>query len=130
MSPPTCNEPRSCRSRSPQQCRGALVAGLAVEGGAGAFSLILVPFFGTYGQDAPVTPPANPDLQEKIVPGAQITVTAEVLKQRVDTYISKVSGGHVNTDDHPMARWREPICPLIARLPPEDGQFVFDRLNE
>jgi hypothetical protein len=95
-----------------------------------AFSLILVPFFGAYGQDAPaVTPPANPDLQEKIVPRAQITVTAKALKQRVDNYVSKVSGGHVNTDDHPMAVWRVPICALVAGLPENDGQFVFDRLT-
>ena len=60
-----------------------------------AYSLILVPFLGAYGQDAPaVTPSANSD-QEKAAPLAQITVTAKVLKQRVDKYISKVSGGNV-----------------------------------
>src|SRR5271170_4067890 len=95
-----------------------------------AISLILVPFFGTYGKDAPAVAPApDPNLQGKGAPIEQITVTAKVLKQRVDSYISKVSGGHVNTDDHPMARWREPICPMIAGLPSEDGQFVFDRLT-
>jgi len=92
--------------------------------------LIFVPFFGAYGQVAPaVAPAADPNLQGKGAPIEQITVTARVLKQRVDSYISKVSGGHVNTDDHPMARWREPICPMIAGLPSEDGQFVFDRLT-
>ncbi len=95
-----------------------------------AFLLILVPFFGAYGQDAPTAaPPLNSD-RAKGAPLAQITVTVKVLKQRIDTYISKVSGGNVHTDDHPMARWREPICPLIAGLPPEDGQFVFDRLTD
>lgn len=96
-----------------------------------ALSLILVPFFGAYGQAGPAVAPAtDPNLQEKAAPLTQITVTAKVLKQRVDTYISKVSGGSVHTDDHPMARWRIPICPLVAGLPPEDGQFVFDRLTD
>jgi hypothetical protein len=60
----------------------------------------------------------------------QITVTAKVLKQVIDTYISKISGGYVGSDDHPMARWRVPICPLVAGLPHNDGQFVFDRLSD
>jgi hypothetical protein len=96
-----------------------------------AWLLISAPVLETYGQDAQaVTPPANPDLQEKTVPRAQITVTAKALKERVDNYISKVSGGNLHRDDHPMAVWRVPICALIAGLSNDDGQFVFDRLTD
>lgn len=35
----------------------------------------------------------------------------------------------MHLDDRPMARWRVPVCPLVAGLPRKDGQFVFDRLS-
>jgi hypothetical protein len=66
--------------------------------------------------------PEKPDL-------AQITVTAEVLKQQIDSYVSQISGGFTASDDRPMSRWRVPICPLVAGLTHDDGQFVFDRLT-
>lgn len=71
-----------------------------------------------------------PSVTENGGPLTQITVTAKVLKQRIDTYISTISGGYVRSDDHPMARWRDPVCPLVAGLPHADGQFVFDRLTD
>jgi hypothetical protein len=95
--------------------------------------LLLATFPQTHGQEAAAssgTQPANPSLPRKTAPLPQITVTAKVLKQRIDTYISKVTGGNVRSDDHPIARWRVPICPLVAGLPPEDGQVVFDRLTD
>jgi hypothetical protein len=88
---------------------------------------------GAYGQDvntAPGSAPANPALPEETAALPPISVTAKVLRQRIDTYISTISGGYVRSDDHPMARWRIPICPLVAGLPHNDGQFVFDRLSD
>lgn len=86
-----------------------------------------------YGQDvntAPDSAPASPALPGETSTLPQITVTAKVLKQQIDNYISKISGGYVRSDDHPLARWRVPICPLVAGLPNNDGQFVFDRLSD
>lgn len=86
-----------------------------------------------YAQEAAAssdTPPGNPLVPEKAEPLPQITVTAKVLEQRIDTYISKVSGAYVQSRDHPIARWRVPICPLVAGLSRNEGQFVFDRLSD
>jgi hypothetical protein len=68
------------------------------------------------GQDvnmAPGSAPANRALPGKTAALPQISVSAKVLRQRVDTYISKISGGCVQSDDHPMARWRIPICRFV-----------------
>jgi len=59
-----------------------------------------------------------------------VTVTAQALRRSVNNYISKVSGAWVTSDDHPMARWRSPICPLVAGLPHTEGQAIFDRLAD
>jgi hypothetical protein len=86
-----------------------------------------------YGQEVATssnTPPEKPSAPEKAESLPQITVTAKVLKQRIDTYISKISGAYVQSHDHPIARWHVPICPLVAGLPRKDGQFVFDRLSD
>jgi hypothetical protein len=87
----------------------------------------------TYCQELATTSnaqPENPAGPGKSASLPQITVTAKVLQQRIDTYISTISGGFVRSDDHPMARWRDPICPLVAGLAHDDGQLVFDRLTD
>ena len=98
-----------------------------------AFLAVCLALPRTYGQDATTTSDThleNPSNPGKAAPLPQITVTAKVLEQRIDTYISKISKGYVGSDDHPMARWRDPICPQVAGLPHNDGQFVFDRLSD
>jgi hypothetical protein len=82
-----------------------------------------------YGQET--TPSSNiPPVPERAAPLPQVTVTAKMLRQRVDTYISKVSRGSLGSTDRPLARWRVPICPLVAGLPRKDGQFIFDRISD
>jgi hypothetical protein len=98
-----------------------------------ALLAVCLAFPRAYGQEATTTSntqPENSSSPGKAAPLPQITVTANVLKQRIDTYISKISGGYVRSDDHPLARWRIPICPLVAGLPHNDGQFVFDRFSD
>jgi hypothetical protein len=46
----------------------------------------------------------------------------------VENFISKATGAYVWSQDHPMGRWNESICPLVAGLPQTDGQLLFDRL--
>ena len=86
-----------------------------------------------HGQDlnsTPGTAPVGPSAPGKTSALPPITVTAKVLRQRIDTYVSKVSGAYVWSDDHPMARWRTAICPLVAGLPHAEGQFLFDHLSD
>ena len=68
----------------------------------------------------------SPSGQDAPIP--QLTVRAKAeLGRRVGTFVNQVSGsgGH---NDEPAALWRGPICLLVAGLPHDDGQRVFDRL--
>jgi hypothetical protein len=58
----------------------------------------------------------------------QVTVETRALEQRVHTYISNVTGVPFWSIDDPVQLWRRPICPLVAGLPREEGEFIFDRL--
>lgn len=78
---------------------------------------------------APGSGPANPTARTEASALPPVTVTAKVLKQRIDTYVSKVSGASVWSDDNPLARWRTPICPMVAGLPHAEGQALFDHLS-
>jgi hypothetical protein len=78
---------------------------------------------------APGLAVASPEAPGNTSALPQITVSAKILRQRIRTYISTVSGGAVGSDDYPMLRWRVPICPIVAGLSSHDGQFVFDRLS-
>ncbi|MBS0579735.1 MAG: hypothetical protein JSR36_10805 [Proteobacteria bacterium] len=60
------------------------------------------------------------------------TVTVEArrrkeLEHEVDHYVDSLTG-------HPrgeaLARWDEPICPLVAGLPRQEGEFVLARLSQ
>jgi hypothetical protein len=75
------------------------------------------------------TPPSNPESMGNTSSLPTVTVTAKVLQQRIDTYVSKLSGANVWSDDHPMARWRTSICPIVAGLPREEGHVLFDHLS-
>jgi hypothetical protein len=60
----------------------------------------------------------------------QITVQGEALRLELEMYVSKLTRASLWSDDHPLKVWRRPICPLVAGLPRQAGQFVFDRLTE
>jgi hypothetical protein len=49
------------------------------------------------------------------------------LERAVDKFVANVTGGDLGSHDHPMARWREPICPVVAGLSRAEGQMLFDR---
>jgi len=53
-----------------------------------------------------------------------------VLEEKVRTYISQITAVPVWSIDVPVQLWKRPICPLVAGLPAEEGEFVFDRLAD
>jgi hypothetical protein len=61
---------------------------------------------------------------------SQVTVEADraVLGKRVFAYVSSVS--HSTPRDEALRRWRVPICPLVAGLTREKGEFVLQRLSQ
>jgi hypothetical protein len=59
------------------------------------------------------------------------TVTIEAqrekaLKREVDTYVSSLLVTYMNDS---LERWDEPICPLVANLPKEQGEFILARIS-
>ena len=60
----------------------------------------------------------------------QITVEAQRrdTERRVHDFVSHVPV--MSNSDESFARWDTPICPLIAGLPQNDGEFVLTRLSE
>lgn len=58
------------------------------------------------------------------------TVTVEArrqLERELSTYVSEIT---VRSYTEAVARWRLPICPLVAGLPFEEGKFVFQRVSQ
>jgi hypothetical protein len=87
----------------------------------------------TYGQE--LTTPSVSQSANTPPPGndtalPQITITGKSLQRAVDHFISKAMGVAVRSQEHPVARWRQPICPLVAGLSPTKGQVLFDRLAD
>src|SRR5271156_2639426 len=58
----------------------------------------------------------------------QITIEAQKdAEKRVHEFVSHVP---VLSHYESLARWNTPICPLVAGLPRDDGEFVLMRLSE
>jgi hypothetical protein len=106
---------------------------LKAYGGAWIAALLLLcpTLPGTDGQEL-TTPPvsrwANPPLPGNDTALPQVTITGKTLQRAVDHFISNAMGVAVRSQEHPVARWRQPICPLVAGLSSAKGQFLFDRL--
>src|SRR5271155_2572636 len=98
----------------------------------GAFLVFFLTLPGAEGQDSTAsatTPPAARQPTETGAPLPHIIVTAKAQKKSLGVFVSKVTGAPVTSDDHPMARWRSPVCPLVAGLPQIEGKAVFDRFT-
>jgi hypothetical protein len=77
---------------------------------------------------------ADPDTQNSVSENRSKldTVTVEARKQsEIKSQISKFVAGAVFTYlNDSLERWDTPICPLVAGLPREGGEFVLARLSE
>jgi hypothetical protein len=82
---------------------------------------------------------AEPPAQDPATPGSSsnsrqgldsVTVEAErdrQLKSRISEF---VSGLVVSYRNDSLQRWDTPICPLVAGLPSEQGEFILARLSD
>jgi hypothetical protein len=63
---------------------------------------------------------------------SQVTVEArrEVLKQRLNTFVSTVTRANAGSQQDPFAVWDSPLCFAIAGLPRAQGEYVLDRLSK
>lgn len=77
-------------------------------------------------------PPAKPPKQQSETELNTITVEGardrDVLEHRVDKFVYGIT---VKPFDDSIARWEReaPICPLVAGLPRDDGEFILTRLS-
>jgi hypothetical protein len=76
------------------------------------------------------TPAATPDKSDKPALDS-VTVEAQrehdALKKQVDSF---VWGAIVHYSNVSPGRWDSPLCPLVAGLPKEQGEFVLARLSQ
>jgi len=77
--------------------------------------------------DSPGTEPSKGSASARL---PQITVEAQrrETENRVHEFVSHVPV--MSNSDESFARWDTPICPLIAGLPRDDGEFVLTRLSQ
>jgi hypothetical protein len=87
---------------------------------------------GTYAQESTrsaVSESAGPPSAETDTALPQITITGKKLRQAVNNFVFKAMGhDFVHAEEHPVARWRQPICLLVGGLSEAKGQLLFDRL--
>jgi hypothetical protein len=95
------------------------------NGGAWIAALLLLSSFlpTTYGQELPAPSGAG---DATALP--EITITGENLKRAVDRFIAEAMDFHGRSSEHPIARWRQPLCPLVSSLTRTKRQLVRDRL--
>lgn len=75
------------------------------------------------GVDSAMPMASNP------IPLSQVTVEGHLLEEKARSFVMKVTGASGFFMDAPVQLWRRPICPYIAGLPHEEGQFVYDHLE-
>lgn len=115
-------EPRQKSSRT-GSLAAAWLAALALSSWAGAAASSDV-------SPPPQAPKTSADAADK--PGLdQITVEARreraILEHQVSSFVSAIS---VAPFRESLARWSTPICPLVAGLPREHGEFVLTRVSK
>jgi hypothetical protein len=100
---------------------------------AGARALALCSLF--VGTAAADPPPAAPQTPHAATAAGKteletVTITAAQRKQ-LERQISKfVSSITLPARDESLARWQEPICPLVAGMSREGGEFTLARLSQ
>ena len=83
--------------------------------------------------DPPPTPESLQQPASKSGKSTLETVTVEARKQRdlierqISTFVSSIT---IPYKEESLARWQLPICPLVAGLPRDRGEFVFGRVSQ
>jgi hypothetical protein len=63
-------------------------------------------------------------------PLPQVTIEAHTLEQKARSFVMNVTAASGFFMDAPVQLWRRPICPMIAGLRRQEGQAVFDRIDD
>jgi hypothetical protein len=122
----------SMRPNVPQRHSGLLLA-THLRGRCAAVVALWFLAAGGAAADVPPSsaPPEEASTQE--TKGSLKTITVEakrerdVIERQVKTFVSAIA---VVPFEESLARWRTPICPLVAGLPPDHGEFILTRVSQ
>src|SRR5215469_14356925 len=82
-----------------------------------------------FGQPAAAPPPAMPSSGKP--PLDTVTVTGKRARKEVERAVNEfVFAVAVRSLQDSLSRWNRPVCPLVAGLPKEQGEFVLARLSQ
>jgi hypothetical protein len=93
-------------------------------------SLAMTALSGAAEADGDAVPPAPGDIGA--APPGDVPVAAEVeakrltLEKQVKAFVAEITR---RVDDESIPRWRRPLCPLVAGLSREQGEYVLSRLS-
>jgi hypothetical protein len=64
-------------------------------------------------------------------PASEVTIQAKREREKIQHEVSQFASAAITHDwGRPMLRWTTRICPLVAGLPREKGEFVLSRLSQ
>lgn len=67
--------------------------------------------------------------QPEHVPRPDVLITAPAeLEPKVSAFVNLIAGSSLQGEG--LARWQKPVCPLVAGLPAQEGEFILGRLSE
>jgi hypothetical protein len=77
------------------------------------------------------SPPAQGYVEKAAKPASEVTIQAKREREKIQHEVSQFASAAITHDwGHPMLRWTTKICPLVAGLPREKGEFVLSRLSQ
>ena len=105
--------------------------GRRLERMAAAVAAVALSLSSTVLGEQPESPAGATTPPPAKAPLGTVTVEAQRERKEVEREVSHfVSAVPVHYLHDPFARWNTPICPLVAGLPREQGEFVLARLSQ
>jgi hypothetical protein len=76
-------------------------------------------------------PPEQGSVEKAAKPASEVTIQARREREKIQHEISQFASAAITHEwGRPMLRWTTRICPLVAGLPREQGEFVLSRLSQ
>jgi hypothetical protein len=89
----------------------------------------LVAFEAADGLAAAEQPPAAP-AAESADHRPEVVITGHDLERKVTTFVNQVTDVQLGDPNHGLARWMDPVCPLVSGLPQEQGEYILGRVTD
>jgi hypothetical protein len=63
-------------------------------------------------------------------PDVTISAQRAELRPRVSAFVDQITAFDPSDPGQGLARWRDPVCPLVTGLPRAEGEFILGRVSE